>query len=134
MNKWLGRFSGELYAILRIVTGFLFFCAGAQKILGWWPDPRMPHPLPPILVVGGWLELVLGLLIMIGLLTSWAAFVASGEMAVAYFKFHFSMEKFWPAQNEGGLAVVFCFLFLYMAARGAGKWSVASALKQPQLE
>lgn len=134
MNKWLGRFSGELYAILRIVAGFMFFCHGAQKVLGWWANPEKTEPLPPFIYFGGVLELVLGLLVMIGLLTSWAAFLAAGEMAVAYFKFHFAMEKFWPIQNGGELAVLYCFVFLYMAARGAGKWSVASALKKPQLE
>jgi len=130
MNKWLGQFSPQLYAILRIVVGFLFACHGAQKLFGALGGTKAP--IVSLMGFGGIIEFVGGILICIGLLTSWAAFLASGMMAVAYFKAHFP-GGFWPIQNRGELAVVYCFLFLYMASRGAGTWSVASALKKPEL-
>ena len=129
MHKFLGRFSSELYAILRIVAGFLFFCHGAQKLLGWFGGTVVTDPL---MQFGGVIELGGGLLIAVGLFTSWAAFLSSGMMAVGYFMVH-QPQGALPIQNGGDLAVVYCFLFLYMAAHGAGKWSVASALKKPEL-
>jgi putative oxidoreductase len=78
--------------------------------------------------LAGLIELVGGLLIAIGLFTSWAAFIASGEMAVAYFKVHFP-QGFWPVQNQGELAVLYCFVFLYMAARGGGRYSVDASMR-----
>src|SRR5947209_4143562 len=90
MEKYLGRFSPHIYAIMRIVVGFLFLLHGSQKWLG---TPAMPGksagPLPPLLMAGGVIELVCGLLVMVGFLGGWAAFLASGEMAVAYFMAHF---------------------------------------------
>ena len=133
MDKWLGRFSGELYAILRIVSGFLFMCHGGQKMLGWFGGIP-PEYVTNLTRAAGIIELVGGLLIMIGLCTSWAAFICSGQMAFAYFIGHFDWPgKILPAQNGGDPAVLYCFLFLYMAARGAGKWSVASAAGKPAL-
>jgi putative oxidoreductase len=78
---------------------------------------------------GGVIELVAGPLIAIGLLAGWAAFVASGEMAVAYFMVHFP-QSFWPIVNKGELAVVYCFVFLYIASRGAGIWSVDGSVRR----
>lgn len=128
MDRWIGRYSPELYALMRIVLGFLFTCHGAQKILGF-PGPGTK--VPPFSLVGlaGAIELVCGTLIAVGLGVGWAAFLASGLMAFAYFMAHAS-RSFWPVLNQGELAVVYCFVFLYMASRGSGKWSVDAALRQ----
>ena len=123
----ISRFFEEIYALLRIVSGFLFACHGAQKILGFWPDPAMMHPAGSQIWFGGILELVLGLLILMGLFTPLAAFLASGEMAVAYFQFHWKFvfdDRFFPIVNHGEPAVIYCFLFLLIAAKGSGKWSL----------
>src|SRR5438105_1198849 len=118
MDGILGRYSTYIYAILRIVSGFLFLWHGAQKLLGY-PPMQMPPGAPPaeglspLMAVGGTIELVGGFLIMIGLFTGFAALLASGEMAVAYFMAHFSMHAFLPIVNKGELAVIYCFVFLY---------------------
>lgn len=120
------KYSEEIYSVMRIVTGFLFACHGAQKIMGFWADPNMMHPVGSEIWFGGILELVCGLLILAGLFTPFAAFVASGEMAVAYFQFHWRFmfdDNFFPITNHGELAVVYCFLFLFIATKGGGKWS-----------
>lgn len=124
------KHSDKFYAVLRIVAGFLFACHGAQKLFGWFPDPNRPGgavELLSLMGLGGVIEFVGGLMIAAGILTGPAAFLASGMMAVAYFKAHFP-GGFWPIQNGGELAVIYCFLFLYMAARGAGPWSVDAAI------
>jgi putative oxidoreductase len=124
--KWLERFEGHAYALLRIVSGFLFAFHGAQKMLGVFSD----YPRPPFLSqmwFGGVIELFGGLLILLGLQTRLAAFICSGTMAVAYIQFHWKLQmgkNFLPGINQGELAVVYCFLFLFIACRGAGKWSV----------
>jgi putative oxidoreductase len=135
MDSFLGRYSTYIYAILRIVTGFLFVWHGSQKLLGFVPQmPPLaagaaPESMSPLMAVGGTIELVGGFLIMIGLFTGIAAFLSSGMMAVAYFLFHFSIQAFLPFVNKGELAVVYCFLFLYIASRGSGVWSVDSAFR-----
>src|SRR5512143_4018218 len=121
MERWLGRFTDLFYTALRIVAGAMFACHGAQKILGAFGGPRMTGN--PQMLVAGLIELVGGILIAVGLLAGWAAFVASGEMAVAYFKVH-APGGFWPIQNHGELAVLYCFLFLFIAARGSGSMSL----------
>jgi putative oxidoreductase len=121
------RFSEEVYSALRMVAGFLFTCHGAQKIMGLWPDPYMMYPVGSQIWFGGILELVLGLLIMIGFFTPFAALLASGEMAVAYFQFHCRYMfngDFFPIANHGELAVIYCFLFLFIATKGGGEWSL----------
>jgi putative oxidoreductase len=128
MERFLGRFAPQLYAILRILAGLLFLLHGTQKIFGW-PGGGRSGPLPLLPTVAGWLEIVLGLLITIGLFGSVAAFIASGEMAVAYFKVH-APKSFWPILNDGELAVLYCFLFLYIAAAGSGIWSVDAARRK----
>ena len=120
---WLSRWQPQLLALLRIVTGLLFLEHATQKFFGFPVPFPIPGPLPPLLVVAGVIELLAGLLVAIGLLTRLAAFVASGEMAVAYFMMHFP-KGFWPAQNMGEGAILFCFVFLYLAAAGPGAWSV----------
>jgi|SRR5437588_8621471 len=133
MDRYLGRFAPQVYAIMRIVAGFVFLTYGTQKVLGWPAMPAAPGkpagPLPTLLVVAGVIELVCGLLILLGLLASWAAFLASGEMAVAYFMGHFPHHPM-PVVNQGVPAVLFCFIFLYIASVGAGIWSIDSLLRR----
>jgi putative oxidoreductase len=131
MNRILGRYADRVYAILRIVAGFLFMFHGLQKHFGLFGGQK--QQLVSLMGLAGTIELVGGILIMIGLLTSWAAFLASGMMAVAYFMAH-QPQGTWPIQNQGELAVLYCFVFLYIAARGAGPWSVAAAARNPRLE
>jgi putative oxidoreductase len=121
------RYSPQIYAILRLITGLMFALHGTQKLLHWPPSEHIPSTLPPIMMVAGAIELVGGLLIAIGFLTKFAAFIASGEMAVAYFMGHAS-KGFLPIVNQGELAVVYCFLFLYFAAAGSGIWSVDATM------
>ena len=122
--KQLEKFADHAYALMRIVTGFMFFFHGAQKILGVLSD----HPQPAVgsqIWIGGLIELIGGLLVMVGLQTRWAAFLASGEMAVAYFQFHWKFQfsrAFFPAINKGELAVLYCFVFLLIACRGGVMW------------
>lgn len=128
MQRTLGRYTPQLFAVLRIITGLLFAMHGTQKLFGW---PGGSEPVADrLMIVAGIIELVAGLLIAIGFLTSWAAFLASGEMAVAYFKAHAHPILSWPLLNQGELAVVYCFLFLYIAAHGAGIWSVDGARRR----
>ena len=126
MERWLGRYSAYIYAALRIVAGFLFSLHGAQKLFGVLGGQSVE--LMSQRGVAGIIELVGGVLIAIGLFTSPVAFIASGEMAVAYFQAHFP-RGFWPVQNGGEPAVLYCFVFLYFAAMGSGKWSVDSLRK-----
>lgn len=122
----LGKFSAELYAVLRIVTGLLFMLHGTQKLFAFPAGDTVE--LMTRLGVAAVIELVAGILIAVGFFTSYAAFLASGEMAFAYFIAHAPRGP-WPSQNNGEPAVLYCFLFLYMAAAGSGVWSVDSARK-----
>ncbi len=120
--KFLDNYQEQTYALLRIMTGFLFIWHGTQKLFNYPVD--FPYgPLNALMVSAGIIELVGGVLVMIGLLTRPAAFICSGTMAVAYWMAH-GMEAFFPIINRGELAALFCFAFLYIAARGAGIWSV----------
>lgn len=121
MDKFIGKFSPQIYALLRIVTGFLFLAHGAQKVLGMFGAEA--KPVASFMWFGGVIELVGGLLVMIGFQAAWAAFLCSGTMAVAYFMFH-QKGGLLPIQNKGELAALYSFLFLYIAARGSGIWSV----------
>lgn len=127
----IGRFTPQAFALLRIVAGLLFAMHGTQKLLHWPPSGGAGGggPLPPILLAAGVIELVGGLMIAVGLATGIAAFICSGEMAAAYFAAHAGKGGFWPIQNHGEPAVLYCFLFLYIAAHGAGIWSIDSALR-----
>ena len=124
MEGFLGRYAPQLYALLRIVAGLLFACHGAQKLFGVLGGQQVP--LMGLMGLAGIIEFAGGLLIAIGFLTSIAAFIASGQMAVAYFMAHAPRGAL-PIQNGGELAVVYCFLFLYIAARGAGIWAIDRA-------
>jgi putative oxidoreductase len=121
MESVLGRFAPHLYALLRIVAGLLFACHGAQKLLGVFGGQQVALMSRPGLA--GVIELGGGVMIAIGLFASLAAFIASGEMAAAYFLAH-APRGLLPIQNQGELAVLYCFLFLYIAARGNGICSV----------
>ncbi len=117
--------------LLRVFAGLLFFQPGAMIVLGWFGG--MPGgataPLLSQTGIGGLLELVGGILIALGLFTRPVAFILSGEMAVAYWQFH-APDGFWPIVNHGEQAVLFCFLFLYMAAKGGGEWSLDALLRR----
>jgi putative oxidoreductase len=123
MERWLGRFSNLFYALLRIAAGALFACHGAQKLFGVLGGQKQEG----LLQVAGVIEFVGGILIAVGLFAGFAAFIACGEMAVAYFKQH-APGGFWPIINKGELAVLFCFVFLYVASRGSGILSIDSLI------
>lgn len=129
MQPPLAALTGAAYALMRIVVGFLFAFHGAQKLFGAFGGNA--QPLASLLGVAGVIEFGGGLLVMIGLFGPLAAFVASGEMAYAYFASHFP-RAFWPVQNGGELAVLYCFVFLFIASRGSGPWSVDEALGRPR--
>ena len=129
MEKYLGKFSPQIYALLRIIAGFCFAMHGSQKLLGW-PGEKDPVDIGSLMGVAGIVELVGGILIMIGLVASIAAFISSGQMAVAFFMVHVPQD--WnPLVNGGELALIYCFLFLDIASRGAGIWSVDASRHQP---
>lgn len=130
MAEVIGRFSAQTFALLRIIAGLMFAMHGTQKLFAYPPmPPAMAGPLPTILKVAGGLELVCGLLIAFGLFTGIVAFIGSGEMAAAYFMGHASHGPFWPLENQGELAVLYCFLWLFVAAHGAGIWSIDNAMR-----
>ena len=127
----LDKYSEPIYCLMRFVVGFLFACHGAQTILGF-PPPDPEHAgreLPPLIMIGKWIELVGGVMVATGLLTSVAAFISSGQMAVAYFMEH-AKGGFFPIVNGGEPAVIYCFIFLYMAARGSGCYSLDRLLRR----
>jgi putative oxidoreductase len=123
--KWLGKVEIYAYALLRIMAGLLFAFHGAQKLLGLFGQTR--SPLGSQLFFAGIIELFGGLAIMLGLKTRLAAFICSGEMAVAYFHVHWKLQlnsHFFPIVNQGELALLYCFIFLLIACRGGAKWSL----------
>jgi putative oxidoreductase len=122
---WLGRWQPQLLGILRIVVGLLFLEHALSKFFAF-PVPFPVHPLPLLLIAAGAIELVAGVLVTVGLFTRIAAFIASGEMAVGYWMQHFP-NGFWPLANKGEAAILFCFVFLYIAAAGPGAWSIDGA-------
>ncbi len=134
MSRFLGRYSPIVYALLRIIIGLLFACHGAQKVLGMFPDPtHPPSSLPTFLVVGGWIELIGGFMVAFGLLGDWAAFICSGQMAVAYFMVHAKGLSV-PLVNHGEPAVIYCWIFLYIAFHGSGIFSVDQLLFRRSVE
>jgi len=122
MAAFMKNYNDQSYAALRIVVGFLFTWHGAS-LLFRFPIPP-PGEVPAfVLYSAGPIELVGGLLVMIGFFTRWAAFLCSGLMAAAYWMAH-GFNGLLPIQNQGELAAIYCFVFLYIAARGGGMWSI----------
>ena len=130
MERFLGKYSPYLYALLRIIAGLMFAMHGSQKLFGT-PGTRPPVAWASFVGFAGIIELVAGLMIAFGLLAGYAAFVASGQMAVAFFKQHFQAQAILPILNGGELAVLYCFVFLYIASHGSGTWSVDRLLHRP---
>lgn len=125
--KFLESYSEQAYAVLRIVSGLLFMDHGLQKFFNF--PVEFPMPLNPMLMAAGTIELVGGALIAIGLFTRPSAFVASGMAAVGYWMVHGSQGLF-PIANGGETIALYCFIFLLVATRGAGIWSVDGAMKK----
>jgi putative oxidoreductase len=121
MNS-LKRYADPVYCLMRLIVGLLFACHGGQKILGYPPVAKAMQ-LDTLGTVGAYIELICGFLIALGLLTRFAAFLASGMMAVAYFKVHAS-GGFFPIINRGEAAVLYCFVFFYMFFYGGGRFSL----------
>ena len=120
------------YFLLRVVAGFLFMQSGAVILFGWYggmPGASSPPPLMSQTGIGGVLEFFGGIAILLGLFTRPVAFILSGMMAVAYWQFH-APQGGWPLQNQGMPAVLFCFIFLYIAARGGGDWSLDALIRR----
>ena len=133
MNS-LSRFTDPVYSLMRLIVGLMFASHGGQLVLGMFGG--MPGSNNAVTQVGGWIQLIGGLLIAFGLLTRLAAFICSGEMAVAYFMIHVAnaptpMAKFFPissagpqVSNKGELAIFYCWFFLFVVFYGAGRWSI----------
>ena len=122
LRAFLGRYSEPIYALMRIVVPFVYLCHGAQKLFGVLGG----HPVwggSPLFIAAGLIEMTCGPLMLLGLFTTPAAFIASGEMAIAYFLMHLPRGP-WPILNHGELPVIFCFVFLFIAAHGPGIWSL----------
>lgn len=125
MTSLLAPYEKHAYALLRIVAGFLFLWHGTQKLFGF-PTPTAADPGMLLTWVAAPIELVGGALIAAGLFTRWAAFICSGQMAVAYWSYHARLALF-PLENRGELAILYCFIFLCIAAAGPGIWSLDRA-------
>lgn len=130
---FMARFEGATLALLRVMAGLMFMQHGVQKLFGWlggWRgEPGATAPLLSQAGLAGVLEVFGGLMVALGLFTRPVAFILSGMMAVAYFQSH-APDGFWPILNRGELAALFCFVFFYFSARGAGPFSVDSVLEQ----
>ena len=124
------------WTLLRVVFGLMFVQVGGLKLFGWFGGmPGANGAPPPVLSqvwIGGVLEIVGGALIALGLFTRPAAFILSGEMAVAYWQFH-APNGTWPIQNHGEAAVLYCFIYLFMAAYGAGAWSLDAVMRKKRI-
>ena len=126
LTAWAPR----MLSVLRIMSGLLFMEHGLMKLLHFpAAQPGVPNPLPPLLVSAGGIELIGGGFIVLGLFTRPAAFICAGEMAAAYFMVH-AKQSFWPGVNEGDAAILYCFVFLYLAVAGGGPWSLDRVLRK----
>ena len=135
MQSFLGKFSGPIYAAMRIVVGLMFAQHGAQKLFGWlggMGEDGGSAAFLSLMFFAGLIEFFGGLLVAVGCHASWAAFIASGQMAVAYFMNH-AYRGLFPIENRGESAVIYCFVFLYIAAHGSGTLSLDSKFgKKPK--
>jgi putative oxidoreductase len=129
-DSFLSRWSPRILSVMRVVVALLFVQHGAQKLFGFFAPPgSATPPVLSLMGVAGVLEFFGGLLVMLGLFTRPAAFILSGQMAVAYFMVH-APQGFWPIQNKGDLATIWSFVFLYLAVAGGGEWSLDRAWRQ----
>jgi putative oxidoreductase len=126
MERWLGRHSDVTYALMRFIVGALFACHGAQKLFGVLGGQVMTGV--PMMLAAGLIEFGCGVLVAVGLEAGFAAFLASGQMACAYFMVHAS-GGFWPIVNKGELAALYCLVFLYIASHGSGAYSIDRAIR-----
>lgn len=130
LNSFYASWTPRFLSVLRIITAFLFIAHGAQKLFGFLAPPGAPTPsLSSQIGIGGILEFFGGLLLLVGLFTRPVAFILSGMMAVAYFQMH-APGGFWPLQNKGELAVLYCFVFLFFSVAGGGEWSLDRLLRR----
>lgn len=128
MKPFMSIFNSQGYALMRIVVGFLFLWHGFQKLFGF--PAGMPEGVPAFITyVAGPIELIGGALVMIGLFTQWAAFITSGQMAVAYWMAH-GTKALLPLQNNGELAALYCFVFLFISTQGGGIWSIDALMNR----
>jgi len=124
-----GRYAPQALSLLRIVSALIFLLHGSSKLLGFPPSEMPMPPAMSFLWFGGVLELIGGLILLFGLFSRPVAFILSGEMAVAYWMFHAPQSTF-PSVNGGDAAILYCFVFLLIAAAGPGPWSIDSALRR----
>jgi putative oxidoreductase len=130
MVEALAAWAPRALSVLRIITGLMIIEHGMGKIIGFPAYPAYANVQPFSLIgAAGFIELIGGALLIVGLLTRPAAFILSGEMAFAYFIVH-APKSFYPLINGGTLAIIYCFTCLYLAAAGAGPWSVDAAMKR----
>lgn len=122
MPAFLKRFEGPIYSIMRAIAGLMFMQHGLQKIFGILGERPAQMPVA-MLYTAGLIELIGGALVAFGLFTRWAAFLCSGLMAAAYFMAH-APQHFFPVINKGELAILYCWIFLFIAASGSGSWSL----------
>ncbi len=138
--NFLNRYADPVFCLMRLIVGLSFACHGGQKILGFPPGGH-GAPTDPLGLLGAWVELAGGLLVAFGLFTRIAAFLSSGEMAVAYFMVHAAgkalghapsgTEQFFPLLNKGELALLYCWIFLYIFFYGAGRFSIDALWSRP---
>jgi putative oxidoreductase len=131
---WLSKYQPQLLSVLRIMAGLLFLEHGMQKLFHFPPLPAamlaaVPANFIPVIMAAACIELVGGALITLGVFTRIAAFICSGEMAIAYWLGHFPRGGFFPAINGGDAAILFCFIFLYIASAGPGPWALVRSDK-----
>jgi putative oxidoreductase len=126
--NFLSRYADTVFCIMRLVGGLLFACHGGQKIFGFPPGGH--GPLQGLMLLSAWIELLCGFLIAFGFITRIAAFLASGEMAVAYLMVHAQMGSPFPVINKGEPAVLYCFIFLFIVFYGPGAWSIDGLIRR----
>ena len=126
MQRFLGGYEGVAYALMRVVLAFLYWSHGPAWLFGMFGGEKLPQGA--MFKAAGTIEIICGTLIAIGLFTSWAAFIASGEMAVAYFIAHTPRGSLMPILNGGEITVALCFAFLFIATRGGGGFSLDALL------
>ena len=128
-----GRYAPQALSLLRIAASLIFLLHGSSKLLGFPASEMGMPPVGSLMWIGGVLELVGGLLLLIGLFSRPVAFILSGEMAAAYWMFHAPQSTF-PMLNGGDAAILYCFVFLLIAAAGPGPWSIDASLRHRRTE